>query len=71
MKHRLPERELSELTLALIVAGLIGWFLGITGWAVAAVLVLYLWRSLRDLERLRAWLRHPEQDLPDSHGSRA
>lgn len=69
MTHRLPEREVSELTLALIIAGLIGWFFGVTGWAVAAVLVVYLWRSLRDLERLRAWLRNTDQDVPDSNGS--
>ncbi|MES2720287.1 MAG: phosphate regulon sensor histidine kinase PhoR [Pseudomonadota bacterium] len=69
MKHRLPERELSELTLALIVAGLIGWLLGIAGWTVAAVLTFHLWRSLRDLERLRAWLKNTEQDVPDSNGS--
>lgn len=69
MKRYLPEREVSELTLALVAAGVVGWFLGIAGWAVAAILVLYLWRSLRDLERLRAWLRNTEQDVPDSNGS--
>lgn len=69
MKRYLPEREISTLTLSLVVAGLAGWFLGIAGWAVAAVLVLQLWRSLRDLERLRAWLKDPDQDVPDSDGS--
>jgi len=69
VKHRLPEREVGELTLSLLLAGLLGWFFGITGWAVAAALVLHLWRSLRDLERLRTWLKNPDQDVPDSNGS--
>ena len=69
MKRYLPERETSELLLAIVAAGAVGWFFGITGWTVAAVLVLFLWRSLHDLERLREWLRNPEQDVPDSKGS--
>jgi len=69
VKHRLPEREFGELTLALVLAGVIGWLSGMTGWAVAAVLALYLWRSLRDLERLRVWLKNTDQDVPDSNGS--
>jgi len=69
VKRYLPEHEVSQLTLAVVAAGLVGWLLGIAGWAVAGVLVLYLWRALRDLERLRVWLANPEQSVPDSQGS--
>lgn len=69
MNRPLPERDMVEALIGSAVAAGIGYFFGHPSLAVALALAWFLFRHLRELERLRAWLQNTEQDVPESEGT--
>ena len=62
------KQEASRLLAFLTASGLLGWATGHPGWAFAAGFLAWIILHLRQLERLQAWLKNPEAELPEAGG---
>lgn len=62
------KQEAARLLAFLSVSGLLGWATGHPGWAFAGGFLAYIVVNLRQLERLQAWLRNPDAELPEAGG---
>lgn len=62
------KQEASRLLAFLTVSALLGWATGHPGWAFAAGFLAYIGLHLRQLERLQAWLRQTDGELPEAGG---
>lgn len=69
MSNPLPERELSEILVGCLLAAGIGFLIGHVALSLLVVMSWFLFRNLRQLERLRVWLKDPNQDVPESEGT--
>jgi two-component system phosphate regulon sensor histidine kinase PhoR len=66
----LMQQEAKRLLSFLLLAGLIGWFIGHPAWAMLLGLSSYTFLHLRNIEKLYRWLReNPEADVPEAHGA--
>ncbi len=65
----MPDREFSEILIGCLLAAAVGFLIGHVALSLAVVLAWFLFRNLRELERLRVWLKDTRQDVPESEGT--
>lgn len=69
MNTPLPEHDFIEIGTGTALAAAAGFFFGHPALAAAIALAWFLFRHLRELERLRQWLKNTDQDVPESEGT--
>ncbi|MEL0027960.1 MAG: DUF3329 domain-containing protein, partial [Perlucidibaca sp.] len=69
MNNPLPERETGEIAIAFVLASVIGLLVGHVALSLLVVVGWFLFRNLRQLERLKDWLQDTRQDVPESEGT--